>query len=158
MLRKTVLLILLVSILIMPAAAAAFRHSISYNLFVPEFSHILDYRFDCLNSDDKGFSFGVTASAGYGINHFTQFGSNALVYGPELSLGALFQYGFNSGVKVDASIGAIAAYPLYPQVVRGLFSLDVLFPVGTGSFIGVGAGFTFPQWEALGRVFWGVSR
>ena len=113
-------MILLVFVLIMPAAAAVFRHSISYDLFFPEFSHILDYRFDCLNSDDEGFSFGITASAGYGINHFTQFGSNALVYGPELSLGVLVQYGFTSGVKVDASISAIASYPLYPQVVRGI--------------------------------------
>ena len=156
--RKKVFLILLAFVLILPATAAAFRHSISYDLFFPEFSHILDYRFDCLNSDAEGFSFGVTASAGYGINHFTQFGSNALVYGPELSVGMLFQYGFHSGVKLDASIGAIAAYPLYPQVIRGLLSLDVLFPVGTGSFLGVGAGLTFPQWGASCRVFWGISR
>ena len=142
----------------MPATAAVFRHSISYELFFPEFSHVLYYRFDCLNSDDEGFSFGITASAGYGINHFTQFGSNALVYGPELSLGALVQYGFSSGVKAEVSLGAVASYPLYPQVIRGLLSLDVLFPVGSGSFLGVGAGLTFPQWGASGRVFWGITR
>lgn len=156
--RKTILLILMALVMLLPATAAVFRHSIAYNLYFPESSHVFEYRFDCLSGDEDGFSLGFSGSLGYGINHFTQYGSNALVYGPGLSLGVLAQYGFSSGVRADAFLGALASYSLYPQVLRGLFCLDVLFPVGTSSFLGVGAGVTFPQWGVSGRVFWGVSR
>ncbi len=137
-------------------AAFQAQHSLSYDFFLPQTAHTLSYRADLLWGYEDGFSGGLAISLGWGLEHFTDYGSNALIYGPSLSLGPVVQYSFDNGLVLTASASAFAAYALYPEILRGEFQVDVRYRFTEKLYAGLGAGVLFPQWNANLQVLIGV--
>ena len=106
LLRVSLLVLLIVPL---ACAYASFNGQISvqYDFFFPQQSHLASPRFDCLWGNENGFSFGFITTLGYGIEHYTTGGSNALVYGPSFSLGPEIQLSFADRWMVEGVVSCI---------------------------------------------------
>ena len=155
--RKLLVSIVILTVFLLPVCAV-FRGqlSVGYDLSFPQTAHIADFSFDCLWGKEHGLSGGFVLTLGYGFEHFTRFGSNAIVYGPELVLGPEIQYAFPGNLSCFLSVEVIACYPLYPEVLRGRATAGVRWNPEGSFFAGIGAGVLFPQWNAHARLECGV--
>ena len=155
--RKAIFVIVVLSMALPLFATFQIQHSLSYDFFLPQTAHTVCYRADYLVGDPEGFSAGMTLSLGYGVEHFTDYGSNALIYGPSLGMGLVAQYSFDNGLMLTASASALAAYALYPEILRGEFQVDVRYRLTEKLYAGLGAGILFPQWNSDIQALIGVS-
>ncbi len=156
--HKKGVLLLIVIVLSMPLYASfQIGQSITYDFFLPQQAHVASLRTDFLWGGDEGLSGGMMLSLGWGLEHFTDYGSNALVYGPSLVTGPVVQFGFQSGLSFTAAAYVRATYALYPEVVRGGLLIDARYQFGERIFAGLGAGVLFPQWNANVQALFGVK-
>lgn len=156
--RKPVLSIVLLSVMLFPLCAAAkSSHSFESDAFFPQNACSAGYRFDCLWEGNDTVSYGFMLSAGYGIEHFTRFGSNALICGPYLETGPEIGIACGNGITWHVYVSAVASYPLYPDILRGAAGADIRFALGGSFFAGLGAGVLFPAWNARIRVILGAG-
>ena len=150
---------LLLLLVVLFSSFSAFRGELSaeYSYHLPQNSHIADIRFDALWGNTDSISYGIITSLGYGIEHFTRFGSNALIAGPEISLGPEIRISINERLATHASVQLYAAYPLYPTVLRAKAAADVCFLFSERMFAGLGAGVLYPDWCASFSLTCGVK-
>ena len=150
---------LLLLLVVLFSSFSAFRGELGaeYSYYLPQNSHIADIRFDALWGNPDGVSGGIITSLGYGIEHFTQFGSNALITGPEISVGPEIRIRINESLAAHASVQLYAAYPLYPTVLRAKAAADVCLSLSERLFVGLGAGVVYPDWGASFSLTCGVT-
>ena len=148
---------ILLALLLACSASASFnaQASVQYDCFLPQPSHLFSARFDCLWGNENGVNFGFVSTLGYGFEHYTQNGSNAMVYGPAISIGPEMQYRFLNGIELSASIKATVDYALFPTILRAEADLDIKYRIKK-LIAGIGAGFLFPEKEMALHAILGV--
>ncbi len=142
--RSLILILLIIPVLCLSASFNA-QASIQYDFFFPQQAHLANARFDFLWGNEEGISAGMIGTLGYGFEHFTDYGANALVYGPSISLGPEIRYAFQNGIHLGTSARAVVVYALFPTILRGEVDLDVGYRINGRLSIGLGAGFLFPE-------------
>jgi len=125
--------IVLASVFLLAAGANAFEYDMSLNVqFVPQ---NIDFNFvfqsDWLIKSDGFFRIGPTLDLGWGLAHFTQNGSNLMIYGFMFALGAKTQFRIIENLYIDADFKATAIYARFPTILWGDIGVGVSwYPVG----------------------------
>ncbi|MBP5163405.1 MAG: hypothetical protein ILP16_10590 [Spirochaetales bacterium] len=155
--RKIVISIFILLMVMFPASSAFKGHlSAEYSYYFPQNAHVADARFDALWGSHDDVSAGVMVSMGYGVEHFTRFGSNALITGPEISLGPEISFRINESLSAIVSVQICGAYPLYPTVLRAKADADIRLSLSESLYAGLGAGVLYPDWCASVSLSCGV--
>ena len=155
--RITLLLVLLVVLFVPAVAAMDIQAGVQYDFFFPQYSHNFTTRFDLLWSSNNKFFYGATTTLGYGFEIYTNGGSNAVVYGYSFSVGPEIRYSVSSDMTLGLCAKVLAAYALYPVILRGEADFDVIIELNRSFYFGLGAGYLFPERCALTHILFEVD-
>lgn len=137
------LLCSLVVLFVLFSAFASYRTElgVEYTYSLSDNAHLGSLRTDFIWSEG-GLDYGALLTVGYGVQHYREGGSSALIYGPGITAGPQVRYDFGS-FETSLDVRAAVAYALFPVILRGEADFDVLYKVTSGLKISLGYGYFF---------------
>ena len=114
---------------------AGTRIAAGYWFAAPSLAHDFSARADLRFRIGEGVGLGPMLQAGYSLCHYTDGGSDALVYGPSLSLGVGADWAICDRLEITASADCHIVYALYPTIMRAGVRIGTVHHVSGRFFI-----------------------